>query len=131
MSESSICAARQALLEAWAALDLASGSVSGQDAIDQLLFLRSMNRRVDHGSLRLVAQLDSDGEFTERGVRPAAGGGGSAALYSGGVASVGGGGGECVPDLAGRCGVAAPAAGHRDRVGWLGNRPGARGGDRA
>jgi len=73
MSESSIATARQALLEAWAALDVVSGSVSGQDAIDQLLFLRSMSRRADYGSLRIIAQLDSDGEFAERGVRPAAG----------------------------------------------------------
>jgi len=73
MSESSIATARQALLEAWAALEVASGSVSGQDSIDQLLFLQSMNRRADHASLRIVAQLEGDGEFTERGVRPAAG----------------------------------------------------------
>jgi len=31
----------------------------GQDAIDQLLFLRSMSRRADYGSLRIIAQLDS------------------------------------------------------------------------
>ena len=73
MSESSIATARQALLEAWAVLDVASGSLSGQDSFDQLLFLQSMNRRSGHASLRIIAQLDSDGEFTERGVRPAAG----------------------------------------------------------
>jgi len=38
MSESSIATRAAALLEAWAVLDVVSGSVSGQDAIDQLLF---------------------------------------------------------------------------------------------
>ena len=60
------CIARGYLAGLGLASYRASGSVSGQDLIDQLLFLRSMNRRVDHASLRLVAQLDSDGEFTNR-----------------------------------------------------------------
>jgi len=78
--KSSIATARQACSRLglrW----IGVGLVSGQDAIDQLLFLRSMNRRADYGSLRIIAQLDSDGEFAERGVRRRRAGGGSVALH--------------------------------------------------
>src|SRR5882724_7224880 len=121
MSESSIATARQALLEAWVALEVVSGSVSGQDAIDQLLFLRSMSRRADYGSLRIVAQLDSDGEFAERGVRPAAGVADllrCTRVEARRMVAVA----ASVPDLVGRCGVGASVAGDRDSLGWLGDR---------
>jgi hypothetical protein len=71
MSESSIATARQAVLSALDALDAVSGSIAGQDLIDQLPFLNLVKRRAEHTALRAVARLDSEREFTDRGVRPA------------------------------------------------------------
>ncbi|HEX4251201.1 MAG TPA: DUF222 domain-containing protein [Pseudonocardia sp.] len=71
MSESSIATARQAVLSALDALDAVSGSIGGQDLIDQLPFLNLVKRRAEHTALHAVARLDCEGEFTDRGVRPA------------------------------------------------------------
>ena len=71
MSESSIAAARQAVLSALDALDAVSSSIGGQDLIDQLPFLNLVKWRAEHTALHAVARLDSEGEFAERGMRPA------------------------------------------------------------
>jgi 5-methylcytosine-specific restriction protein A len=71
MSESSIATARQAVLSALDALDAVSGSIGGQDLIDQLPFLNLVKRRAEHTTLHTVARLDGEGEFADRGVRPA------------------------------------------------------------
>jgi len=73
MSRSSIAIADQAVFAALAASRAASASAAGQVLIDRLLFLKSVVRQAEHDALHAIAQLDSDGEFVERGVRPAAG----------------------------------------------------------
>jgi len=71
MSESSIREARQAVNTAMATLRAESSSVTGQELIDQLQFLKTVIRQAEHDSLHTVARLDREGEFAERGVRPA------------------------------------------------------------
>jgi len=46
-------------------------SASRQDRCDQFLFLQSVVRRAQHELVELTAQMESDGEFAELGVRPA------------------------------------------------------------
>jgi len=71
MSESSIATARQAVNTAMAVLRAASSSVTGQELIDQLKFLKTVSRQAEHDVLHTIARLDREGEFAERGVRPA------------------------------------------------------------
>src|SRR5882672_833285 len=71
MSESSIATARQAVNTALAVLRAESSSVTGQELIDQLKFLKTATRQCEHDALRTIARLDREGEFAERGVRPA------------------------------------------------------------
>jgi len=71
MSESSIAAARLAVDTAMAVLRAESGSVGGQELIDQLKFLKTVIRQAEHDALHTIARLDREGEFAERGVRPA------------------------------------------------------------
>ena len=73
MSRSSIAIADQAVFAALAASRAASASASGQVLINRLLFLKQVVRQAEHDALQAIAQLDSDGDFTDRGVRPAAG----------------------------------------------------------
>ena len=70
MSESSIVPEREAVLSALVALRVRSGSMTGQDLIDNLTFLRLVVRQAEHDSLHTIARLDGEGEFTERRVRP-------------------------------------------------------------
>jgi len=43
----------------------------GQDLVDNVKFLKSVSRQVDHDSLRSIARLDREGVFAEHGVYPA------------------------------------------------------------
>jgi 5-methylcytosine-specific restriction protein A len=70
MSESRIAIARRAVNAALAELRMASISAGGQDLIDNLTFLQAVVRQAEHDVLHAVARLDSEGEFTERGMRP-------------------------------------------------------------
>src|SRR5713101_7782189 len=71
MSEGSIATAREAVDTALAVLRAESGLVSGQELIDQLMFLKMATRQCEHDALHTIARLDREGEFAERGVRPA------------------------------------------------------------
>src|SRR6201999_2678817 len=51
--------------------EVATHSVSDQDVIDKLVFLKSVVRRAEYGVLHTIAQLDSDGVILERGMRTA------------------------------------------------------------
>ncbi|HTF54610.1 MAG TPA: hypothetical protein VK735_44820, partial [Pseudonocardia sp.] len=46
-------------------------AVSRQARADQLLYLKTMARQVEHDTVALVAQMDDEGDFAEYGVRPA------------------------------------------------------------
>src|SRR5882672_701525 len=71
MSESSMATARLAVDAALAVLRAESGSVTGQELIDQLKFLKMVIRQCEHDALHTIARLDREGEFAERGVRAA------------------------------------------------------------
>jgi hypothetical protein len=62
--------ARQAVMTALAAFDVASSPVGGQNLIGDLAFWRTVIREAQYQSLRAIARLDQDGEFTEGGMRP-------------------------------------------------------------
>ncbi|HEY0574633.1 MAG TPA: DUF222 domain-containing protein [Pseudonocardia sp.] len=46
-------------------------SVSSQERVDQLSYLKSVVRQVQHDMVQLVAEMDDAGDFAELGVRPA------------------------------------------------------------
>src|SRR5882757_3556022 len=71
MSESSFTPARQGVHADLGALRVGVRSASRQDRCDQMLFLQSVVRRAEHELAELTAQMDSNGEFTELGVRAA------------------------------------------------------------
>jgi 5-methylcytosine-specific restriction protein A len=64
---------RSAVTAALAELRASTAGLSGQELIDQLVFLQSALRQVRHDSLHVVARLTNEGEFEARAVRPAAG----------------------------------------------------------
>ena len=59
------------MMTAMAELRADAGSVGGQDLIDQVLFLKTAVRALQHDMVTAVARLDREGDFAERGVRPA------------------------------------------------------------
>jgi 5-methylcytosine-specific restriction protein A len=50
-------------------VDVRSGS--RQDRVDQLLYLKTAARQLEHDTVALVAQMDDAGDFVDFGVRPA------------------------------------------------------------
>lgn len=62
--------ARQAVLAALADLRDAATASDGQDLIEQLPFLRSVTRQVEYDTAHPITRLDTESEFTERGVHP-------------------------------------------------------------
>lgn len=72
MFERPISDFREATTTALAELRAESGGLTGQDLIDELKFLKSLERQVQYESLRTIARLVNEGEFEKRAVRPAA-----------------------------------------------------------
>jgi uncharacterized protein DUF222 len=72
MSTSEVLAARDDVIAALSRLDAAEASAGGQVLIDGLKFDQLIGRRLRYGTAGKVARLDRDGEFTARGIRPAA-----------------------------------------------------------
>jgi Domain of unknown function (DUF222) len=69
MSESSIVAARRVVMDSMAALRALELTGDADSRIDGLKCHRDLRRRCEYVSLALVAELDRDGEFTDRGMR--------------------------------------------------------------
>ncbi len=51
---------------------MSTSHLGGQELIDQLVFLKTVVRQVQHDSLAVIARLTDEGEFEARAVRPAA-----------------------------------------------------------
>jgi 5-methylcytosine-specific restriction protein A len=68
MSESSIVAARRVVMDSMAALRALERTGDAECRIDGLKCLRVLRRQCEYDSLVLVAGLDRDGEFLERGM---------------------------------------------------------------
>ncbi|HEV7788441.1 MAG TPA: hypothetical protein VGP05_05465, partial [Pseudonocardia sp.] len=68
MSESSIGAARRVVMDSMAALRALELTGDAESQIDGVKWHRDLRRQCDFVSLVLVAGLDRDGEFLERGM---------------------------------------------------------------
>jgi 5-methylcytosine-specific restriction protein A len=71
MSESELCAANRNLVAALDRLRVVEQSASNGELLEQLTFRRRLHRKLDHGDVRIIADLQASGGFTERGVHPA------------------------------------------------------------
>jgi Domain of unknown function (DUF222) len=69
MSESSVVAARRVVMDSMAALRALELTGDADSRIDGLKYHRDLRRQCECASLALVAGLDRDGEFLERGMR--------------------------------------------------------------
>jgi 5-methylcytosine-specific restriction protein A len=67
----SIIEARQAALAAMATLRAVEKSGDGQSKIEGFRFQRMLRRQSEHDALVLLADAEREGEFAERGMRPA------------------------------------------------------------
>ena len=74
MSESELCTARRDAVAALTRLRVAEQSASNDELLAELGFHRRLRRQLDHGTLRVIADLTARGGFVERGVHPAAAG---------------------------------------------------------
>jgi len=59
------------MMTAMAELRADAGFAAGQDLVDQMQFLKTAIRALEHDLVESVARLDREGDFAERGVRPA------------------------------------------------------------
>jgi Domain of unknown function (DUF222) len=71
-AESSVVVARRVVMDAMAALRALEFCGDGDSRIDGLKYLRVLRRQVEYDSLVLLAGLDREGAFVERGMRPPA-----------------------------------------------------------
>jgi 5-methylcytosine-specific restriction protein A len=69
MTDNELATARREAVAALARLRVAGKSATGQDLIDHLVFQKALLRQVRHDALRVIARLESEGEFAQRGVR--------------------------------------------------------------
>src|SRR5882724_6491144 len=71
MPESPLPSSRESVDAGLAVMRVGVRSVSKQARVDQLSYLKTLGRQVEHDTVALVAQMDDEGDFAEYGVRPA------------------------------------------------------------
>ncbi|HTF54641.1 MAG TPA: DUF222 domain-containing protein, partial [Pseudonocardia sp.] len=71
MSESSLPSTRESVNAGMAVMRVKVRAVARQERVNQLLYLKTLARQVEHDTVALVAQMDDEGDFAEYGVRPA------------------------------------------------------------
>ena len=71
MSESCLPPSRESVDAGLAVMRVGVRSVSRQARADQLSYLKTLSRKVEHDRVALVAQMDDAGDFVEYGVRAA------------------------------------------------------------
>src|SRR5882724_7510400 len=71
MPESPLPSSRESVDAGLAVMRVGVRSASRQARVDQLSYLKTLARKVEHDTVALVAQMDDAGDFAEYGVRPA------------------------------------------------------------
>ena len=69
MAESPLAPDRKTVNAGMAAMRVKVRMAARQARVDQLLYLKTLARQIEHDTVALVAQMDDEGDFAEYGVR--------------------------------------------------------------